>query len=102
LTERGENRFQCVAILAERDVVRYSPAGIPIVSAKLIHESEQVEAGISRRVEFEMAALAAGQIAQQLAQEKLGSEFRFIGFLARKNRNSRSLIFHLTALQNIE
>jgi len=102
LTERGENRFQCVAILAERDVVRYSPAGIPIVSAKLIHESEQVEAGISRRVEFEIAALAAGQIAQQLAQEKLGSEFRFTGFLARKNRNSRSLIFHLTALQNIE
>jgi primosomal replication protein N len=49
-----------------------------------------------------MAALAAGQIAQQLAQEKLGSEFRFTGFLARKNRNSRSLIFHLTALQNIE
>ena len=82
--------------------MRYSPAGIPIVSAKLIHESEQVEAGISRRVEFEMAALAAGQIAQQLAQEKLGSEFRFTGFLAQKNRNSRSLIFHLTALQNIE
>ena len=82
--------------------MRYSPAGIPIVSAKLIHESEQVEAGISRRVEFEMAALAAGQIAQQLAQEKLGSEFRFTGFLVRKNRNSRSLIFHLTALQNIE
>ena len=82
--------------------MRYSPAGIPIVSAKLIHESEQVEAGISRRVEFEMAALAAGQIAQQLAQEKLGSELRFTGFLARKNRNSRSLIFHLTALQNIE
>ena len=82
--------------------MRYSPAGIPIVSAKLIHESEQVEAGISRRVEFEMAALAAGQIAQQLAQEKLGSEFRFTGLLARKNRNSRSLIFHLTALQNIE
>ena len=82
--------------------MRYSPAGIPIVSAKLIHESEQVEAGISRRVEFEMAALAAGHIAQQLAQETLGSELRFTGFLARKNRNSRSLIFHLTALQNIE
>jgi primosomal replication protein N len=81
--------------------MRYSPAGIPIISAKLIHESEQVEAGISRRVEFEMAALAAGQIAQQLEQEKLGNMFRFTGFLARKNRNSRSLIFHLTALENI-
>lgn len=82
--------------------MRYSPAGIPIIAAKLLHESEQLEAGISRRVEFEMAALAAGQIAQQLEQEKLGGMFRFTGFLARKNRNSRSLIFHLTALENIE
>ena len=39
---------------------------------------------------------------QQLEQEKLGSEFRFSGFLARKNRNSRSLTFHLTAIVNIE
>ena len=81
--------------------MRYSPSGIPIVAAKLTHQSDQTEAGISRRVEFEMSALAAGQIAQQLEQEKLGSEFRFSGFLARKNRNSRSLIFHLTALENI-
>jgi len=79
--------------------MRYSPAGIPIVAAKLVHESDQVEAGISRRVVFEIAALAAGQIAQQLEQEKLGSECRFTGFLARKNRNSRSLIFHLTSIE---
>ena len=101
MTERGDNRFQCIAILAERDVIRYSPAGIPIVAAKLTHQSDQAEASISRRVEFEMSALAAGQIAQQLEHEKLGSEFRFTGFLARKNRNSRSLIFHLTAIENI-
>ena len=94
-TERGENSFQCVATLAERDVMRYSPAGIPIVAARLVHTSEQVEAGISRQVEFELAALAAGQIAQQLEQAKLGMAYRFKGFMARKNRNSKSLVFHL-------
>lgn len=75
--------------------MRYSPAGIPIIAARLVHASEQVEAGISRRVEFELAALAAGQIAQQLEQAKLGAMFRFRGFMARKNRNSKSLVFHL-------
>jgi len=102
LTERGENNFQCTATLAERDVVRYSPAGIPIVSAKLIHVSEQVEAGISRQLEFELRALGAGPVAQKLEQAELGSMFRFRGFMAPKNRNSKSLVFHLTDFETID
>jgi len=102
LTERGENNFQCTATLAERDIIRYSPAGIPIVSAKLIHASEQVEAGISRQLEFELQALAAGPIAQRLEQAELGAMFRFRGFMARKNRNSKSLMFHLTDFEIID
>ena len=101
-TERGENSFQCIATLAERDIVRYSPAGIPIVAARLVHASEQVEAGISRKVEFELQALAAGRISQQLEQAELGAMYRFIGFMARKNRNSRSLVFHLIDFETID
>ena len=101
LTERGENSFQCIATLAERDVKRYTPAGIPIVSARLLHASEQVEAGINRQVEFEMAAMAAGQIAEMLERAEMGQVFRFTGFMARKNRNSKSLVFHLTDFETI-
>jgi primosomal replication protein N len=101
-TERGENRFQCIATLAERDIVRYSPAGIPIVAARLAHTSEQVEAGISRKVEFELSALAAGPIAHQLEQAELGATYRFSGFMARKNRNSRSVVFHLIDFETID
>ena len=101
-TERGENSFQCIATLAERDIVRYSPAGIPIVAARLSHFSEQVEAGISRKVEFELPALAAGQIAQKLEQAELGAMYRFNGFMARKNRNSKSLVFHLIDFETID
>ena len=54
------NQFQFVATISERDVLRYTPAGVPIVSATLSHSSQQVEAGVERLVEFEMAALAAG------------------------------------------
>ena len=101
LTERGENSFQCIATLAERDVKRYTPAGIPIVSARLLHTSEQVEAGINRKVEFELVAMAAGQLADQLELAEMGQVFRFSGFVARKNRNSKALVFHLTEIENL-
>jgi primosomal replication protein N len=95
------NQFQCVATIAEREVLRYTPAGIPIVSAKLLHSSQQVEAGVERLVEFEIAALAAGEISGRFNQAELGGTFRFTGFLARKNRNSRSLVFHITDFESL-
>jgi len=90
------NQFQFVATIAEREALRYTPAGIPIVSAKLRHSSQQLEAGIQRQVEFEIAAVAAGEISGRFNQAELGSAFRFNGFMARKNRNSKSLVFHIT------
>ena len=96
---RRVNQLQLIASIAERDVLRYTPAGIPIVSAKLAHDSEQVEAGIPRQVEFEIAAIAAGEISGRLNQAELGMAFRFTGFLARKSRNSKSLVFHITDLE---
>ncbi len=76
-------------------MLRYTPAGIPIVSAKLLHESQQVEAGLPRLVEFEIAALAAGEISGRFNRVELDKPFQFTGFLARKNRNSKSLVFHV-------
>jgi len=75
--------------------MRYTPAGIPISAAKLLHRSEQVEAGVTRLVEFEIAALAAGDISGRFDKAALGTEYLFKGFLARKNRNSKSLVFHI-------
>jgi primosomal replication protein N len=90
------NRLQISACIAERDALRYTPAGIPIVSAKLLHSSTQKEAGIERMIEFELAAQAAGEISGRFNQAELGKVFMFTGFLARKNRNSKSLVFHIS------
>lgn len=92
---RFKNEFQFVANIAEREILRYTPAGIPIVSAKLLHASQQIEAGVERLVEFEMTAVAAGEISGRFNQAELGATYRFTGFLARKNRNSKSLVFHI-------
>jgi primosomal replication protein N len=89
------NQFQFVATIAEREVLRYTPAGIPIVSARLLHVSQQTEAKIDRRVEFEIAAVAAGEISGRFHNADLGGTYRFSGFLSRKSRNSKSLVFHV-------
>jgi primosomal replication protein N len=90
------NQLRLIAAIAERDVLRYTPAGMPIISARLLHGSEQIEAGIPRLVEFEIAVIAAGEISGRFSQAELGKPFQFTGFLARKNRNSKSLVFHVT------
>ena len=89
------NQLQFVALICERDVLRYTPAGVPIVSATLMHSSQQVEAGVPRLVEFEIAAFAAGEISGRFSQAELGAAQQFTGFLARKNRNSKALVFHI-------
>jgi primosomal replication protein N len=89
------NELLLVASIAERDTLRYTPAGIPIVSGTLQHGSQQKEAGMERTVEFEIAAVAAGEISGRFASAELGAVHRFKGFLARKNRNSKALVFHI-------
>ena len=76
-------------------MLRYTPAGMPIVTAVLQHSSQQMEAGIARLTEFEMPALAAGEISGRMNQAALGGLYQFTGFLARKSRNSKSLVFHI-------
>jgi len=89
------NQLTVVAIIAEREVLRYTPAGMPIVNAVLQHSSQQMEAGIARLTEFDIAALAAGEISGKFSQAPLGGLYQFSGFLARKSRNSKSLVFHI-------
>ncbi len=66
-----------------------------------MHTSGQVEAGIARQVAFEMAAVAAGPVAEKLECAEMGQSYRFRGFMARKTRNSRSLVLHLTDFDTI-
>jgi len=90
------NQFQLVAQVVEREMLRYTPAGIPVVSARLAHSSQQLEAKVHRLVELEISVLAVGEISGRFSQLELGQLYQFTGFMARKNRNSKSLIFHLT------
>ena len=93
------NQLELEATIAERDVLRYTPAGVPIVSAILMHSGQKEEAGVARLVEFEVPAFAAGEISGRFGSAELGASYRFTGFLAKKNRNSKALVFHIIDFQ---
>ena len=81
-----QNRLTILAKLATKEALRYSPAGVPILNCRLVHQSEQIEAGLSRSVTCEIPAVAVGDIAVRLETKQAETELRFTGFLATKRR----------------
>ena len=84
------------ATLVERSMVRYSPAGVPVLECLLDHRSTQHEAGMPRLVEFEIRALALGEIVTELARVAPGTELAVEGFLAPSRKGSKTLLLHIT------
>lgn len=82
--------------------LRYTPAGIPLLNFRLLHRSQQAEAGVKRQVECEVNGVAMGEVAVGLSRLKPGQAARVRGFLNRKNRMSAQLVFHATDAQAIK
>jgi len=89
------NRVFLNATLIERTALRYTPAGVAVIETQLQHQSDAIEAGVSRRLQFAFRAIALGAIAKQLANESLGSELSVTGFLAPRSRRSARLLVHV-------
>ena len=96
------NELIVVASIVEKSILRFTPSGIPIATATLMHDSKQEQAGSQRQVDFEISAIAAGNISKAFLEIELGVSMLFTGFLARKNRNNKSLVFHVTSFQKNE
>jgi primosomal replication protein N len=96
------NRVELQGRLAAREALRFSPAGIPILSASLQHESGQQEAGTQRKVELEIALVFAGRLAGSADRIALGAGLQVRGFLAPKRRSSKQLVLHVTEFELIE
>jgi len=81
--------------------LRHTPAGTPIVEFAVSHVSRQVEAGIARSVECEMAAVAVGEAARRAALLPAGTAVRLEGFLASRSRGSRQPVLHVNSFETI-
>ena len=82
--------------------MRYTPAGIAAIEGRLSHEGHIDEAGQARNLQFEIAFIGLGGIAAAIGEANMGQAMRFEGFMARKSRNSRTLVFHITGFERID
>ena len=88
------NSLELNAVIAEVEPMRYTPAGIPALNCRLEHESQIQEAGGIRTVKMVIKAVALGSLAERLAQQAVGSNWNFKGFLANA-RQGKSVVFHI-------
>jgi len=79
-----------------------TPAGVAAVGFKLQHESEQAEAGGTRKVQAEIEAVAFETEARLIAGRPLGSEVKLAGFLSAKSKRSKKLVLHVTRIEFVE
>jgi primosomal replication protein N len=93
----GLNEFRLTGSLVERSALRLTPAGIPVVEARLQCVSEVVEAGLVRNLDFCVSAIGIGPMAGELERLALGSRLDVEGFLAPRSRRSGRLVLHVTA-----
>ena len=82
------------------DVLRHTPAGVPVLDFSLAHASSQLEAGHARRVELEVPAIAIGELATRLASRHPGDRIAIAGFLASRSRRSAQLVVDATQVQD--
>ena len=87
--------------LLKVEELRYTPAGIPILSFIIGHTSEQVEAGMKRKVECEVNAMVMGELARTCQTLKAGAEVKASGFLAKRSFKSTQLVMHINKLEKV-
>jgi primosomal replication protein N len=92
------NQLVLTARVAEIGALRFTPAGLPAIDARLEHESEVVEAGQARTVKMALKAVAFGAVAERLTRQAMGSLWRFQGFLAAP-RNGKHPVLHIQDFQ---
>lgn len=90
-----ENRVRLSGYLVEKDALRRTPAGIPVIKAVFHHHSELVEAGSKRSVELYCPLNAVGEAATWIAAAPLGVVADIEGFLAARRQGSPSMVLHV-------
>jgi primosomal replication protein N len=96
------NRLTLSGVLAARNALRYTPAGVPVLTFSVAHQSRQSEAGADREVGMEVGCIAVEDEAKAIAAAPLGIGVKLAGFLAPKGKQSRQLVLHVNEIEFLE
>lgn len=93
------NHLTFTAVVATPGELRYTPAGLPAIELTLQHQSEVIEAGLKRRLDFQVDAVALGDTALLLVNVPLGAALDITGFIAPLRKASVRMIVHIQEVQ---
>ena len=86
----------------QRGALRHTPAGVAVLDFRLRHESVRAQAGVPRRVELELDAIAFEATARLVAELPLECTLRVEGFLCARSRRSQRPVLHAERIEYIE
>jgi primosomal replication protein N len=93
------NRLVLSGVVVALEPIRYTPAGLPLLSFIVSHVSEATEAGMKRKVECEVNAVAIGDAAMSNIQ--IGANINVAGFLTKRSAKSTQLVLHIENIKII-
>lgn len=97
-----QNQLTITGSIIELAQLRHTPAGVPVLNFRITHASEQIEAGLPRKAECELQAVALGQAALLLRGAKPGDDVKLSGFLAAKSTKSMQPVLHVERIEFTE
>ncbi len=95
------NQVRLHAQLVGREVLRFSPAGVPVLQAQWRHSGAVTEATLPRVLDFEFDAIALGAAAEQLNAAALGGQYVLDGFIAPRSKRSTRLRIHINRIETV-
>ena len=93
------NAVKLQARIVSREALRYTPAGVAVLTFAVEHRSVQTEAGQTRNVELMLDCVAVGENAKSLNETSDGATLAFSGFLGNRSNKSRWVVFHVTEFE---
>lgn len=96
------NRLELTATVIREDVLRYTPAGLPVLEMWLGHRSRQTEAGVERDVACELQAVLIGDKAPGLAGRLAEREVSVAGFLCQRSLRNPRLVLHIEHVEFVK
>ena len=97
-----QNRLTITGSIIELAQLRHTPAGLPVLQFRVAHASEQIEAGLPRRVECELQAVALGPNAHLMQGARPGDQVELTGFLAARSARSKQPVLHVERIEFME
>ncbi|MFM9879582.1 MAG: primosomal replication protein N [Burkholderiaceae bacterium] len=97
-TPANANCLVLSASVVQIHKLRYTPAGLPALNLALEHGSVVREADSERTISANIKAVVVGDLALILAQQAVGTQAEFKGFLASTLR-SKTPVFHIQSFQ---